>query len=513
MWGIGLIFGGFLLLCSVGVSAQTPTATPLPAAQSLATPTSANLVIHVVQRGETLFHIAQLYGTTVDYLTEINGITNAGSILVGQRLLVPTSAPAESPQSVQTHIVQPGETLGGIANRNGVDVNTLMQLNHLANANQLYAGQSLSIPSQTTADIPPDIASAATAISPTATQSAGSAVPTIAPTESGVPTIGNVYTVQAGESLFQIATRYGLTVNDLVTANLLDDPMLIYAGQTLIIPDAAGQQSTLELPAPVIDLQVKPLLFIEGETGSLRLTTSQAATISGIFLEQTLHIVSSQDQREHSLIVGIPIDTEANVYPMSLMIDTGVQKIPLVFNIRVLSGGYLSQNLSVSDDLAPLLAAAPQKYELDLLARVTSDFHAEQYYSGSFGLPAAAPMNAMFGTHRSYNGGTLSSYHTGADFASVPGSPVLAAAMGRVVLADLLNIRGNTIVLDHGRGVFSVYCHLSEIDVQLGQLVDIGQVMGATGSTGRITGPHLHWEVWINGVPVNPLQWLQQSFP
>ena len=68
-------------------------------------------------------------------------------------------------------------------------------------------------------------------------------------------------------------------------------------------------------------------------------------------------------------------------------------------------------------------------------------------------------------------------------------------------------------MLDHGRGVFTVYCHLSESNVQLGQVVDVGQVIGAAGSTGRITGPHLHWEVWVNGVAVNPLQWLQQSFP
>jgi len=509
MRGIGVVFGGLLMMCSVGVRAQTPppmTSTPTPEVQSTLTPTSANLVIHVVQRGETLFHISQLYDTTVDYLADINGITNAGSIQVGQRILVPTSAPMEPFGDVQTHIVQPGETLGGIANRSGVDVNTLMQLNHLANANQLYAGQSLLISGQPTPESAPNVAaSAVTSPAPTSAVTANS--------DSGVPTIGDVYTVQAGESLFQIATRYGLTVNDLVTANTLGDPTLIYAGQTLIIPGAAGQETALELPTPVTDLHVKPLLFVEGETGSVRLTTSQAAVISGTFLDQELHVVSSADQLEHSLIVGIPVDTVENVYPMSLMIDTGAQKVPLVFNIRVLSGGYLSQDLTVSAELAPLLAAAPQKYELDLLSRVTSDFHPEQFYSGSFGLPAAAPMNAVFGTHRSYNGGALSSYHTGADFASAPGSPVLAAAMGKVVLADLLNIRGNTIVLDHGRGIFTVYCHLSEIDVQLGQVVDIGQVMGATGSTGRITGPHLHWEVWVNGVAVNPLQWLQVSFP
>lgn len=493
---------GVILMLGWAVSAQAqtppPTSTDTPPVTPTAAPPASNLAIHVVQRGETLFTIAQAYGTTVDYLVDVNGIVDAGSILVGQRLLIPTS-PEPTPATI-SHTVQPGETLGGIANRYSVDVATLMQLNHLTNANQLYAGQELLISNQPEAATQEPAATAEALVS-------------VASAENGIPTIGNLYTVQAGETLYQIAMRFGLTVNDLVTANSLSDATLIYAGQTLIIPGASGEQTELELPAPVTDLHVTPLMFVEGETGSVSLTTSQPATMTGTFLDQELHIVSSTDGLTHTLVVGIPVFTEENVYPMSLTITAGVQTVPLVFNVRVLAGGYASQYLTVSDDLAPLLAPAPQEYELDLLKRITTPFTAEKYYSGAFGLPAAAPMNGGFGTRRSYNGGALSTYHTGADFASAPGSPVLAAAMGKVVLADLLNIRGNTIVLDHGHGIYSVYCHLSEINVQLGQIVDVGQVIGLAGSTGRITGPHLHWEVWVDGVAVNPLQWLQHEFP
>lgn len=525
MRGIRVFLSGIVLVCGIGVQAQTPPAptaiTPTPQAEQTATPTSANLAIHVVQRGETLFRIAQTYETTVDYLADVNGITNAGSILVGQRLLVPTSTSTEP--IVTTHVVLPGETLGGISNRSGVPMATLMELNNLSNPDQLYAGQILNIaapsipappPLEATPLVPETATADITATAPAPeTPAAAATAEATAVVESGLPTIGNIYTIQAGETLFQIATRFGLTVNDLVTANSLADPTLIYAGQTLIIPGPQGEQITLELPAPVTDLRVNPLMLVEGETGSIRLTTSQAATITGTFLDQELHPVSSADKLEHNILVGIPMFTESNVYPMTLTVDIGSQQIPLEFNVRVLAGGYFSQNLTVTNDLLPLLAPAPQEYELELLARITSDFHPEQYYSGAFGLPAAAPMNSSFGTRRSYNGGEISGYHTGADFASAPGSPVLAAAMGKVVLADLLNIRGNTVVLDHGRGVFTVYCHLSEVNVQLGQVVDIGQVLGQAGSTGRITGPHLHWEVWVNGIAVNPLQWLQQAFP
>ena len=121
-------------------------------------------------------------------------------------------------------------------------------------------------------------------------------------------------------------------------------------------------------------------------------------------------------------------------------------------------------------------------------------------------------MNAQYGTRRSYNGGEISSYHSGADFASAPSTPIYAAADGVVVLADSLNIRGNTIVIDHGWGIYTLYAHQTAFNVALGDRVVTGQVIGTAGSTGRVTGPHLHWEVWVNGIPVNPITWTQTFF-
>ena len=80
-------------------------------------------------------------------------------------------------------------------------------------------------------------------------------------------------------------------------------------------------------------------------------------------------------------------------------------------------------------------------------------------------------------------------------------------------MADTLNIRGNAVVIDHGWGVYTLYAHMSSILVSLGDIVQTGQVIGLAGTTGRSTGPHLHWEVWVHGVPVNPLQWLQSALP
>ncbi|HEX9893572.1 MAG TPA: M23 family metallopeptidase, partial [Gemmatimonadales bacterium] len=120
---------------------------------------------------------------------------------------------------------------------------------------------------------------------------------------------------------------------------------------------------------------------------------------------------------------------------------------------------------------------------------------------------------SVFGTRRSYNGSEFIYYHTGLDLYGSSTTPVLAPAAGRVAFASLLTVRGNTTYIDHGWGVFSGFLHQSEILVQPGELVEPGQIVGYVGGTGRVTGPHLHWEVWVGGVPVDPLTWTRSAFP
>src|SRR5690606_8104908 len=129
------------------------------------------------------------------------------------------------------------------------------------------------------------------------------------------------------------------------------------------------------------------------------------------------------------------------------------------------------------------------------------------------GLPSTGAITSQFGTRRDYNGGSLNTFHSGTDFGGGPGSPVPAPAAGVVVLTESLPVRGNATVIDHGWGVFTGYWHQTEILVAVGDVVQAGQKIGTIGSTGRSTGPHLHWEMWVGGNQVNPMQWVQQSFP
>jgi murein DD-endopeptidase MepM/ murein hydrolase activator NlpD len=108
---------------------------------------------------------------------------------------------------------------------------------------------------------------------------------------------------------------------------------------------------------------------------------------------------------------------------------------------------------------------------------------------------------------------TIQGFHTGLDFAGGEGLQIFAPAAGRVVFAAPLTVRGNATIIDHGLGVYSGFWHQSQMLVNVGDLVQAGQVIGLVGETGRVTGAHLHWEIWVNGVQVDPLNWLNQTYP
>jgi murein DD-endopeptidase MepM/ murein hydrolase activator NlpD len=147
--------------------------------------------------------------------------------------------------------------------------------------------------------------------------------------------------------------------------------------------------------------------------------------------------------------------------------------------------------------------------EINIRAQTFAQFTPQKLWNGPFILPSDGPITAPYGDGRSYNGGPVSTYHSGTDFGAAEGSPVVAAATGRVAWAGFLAQRGNSVIIDHGGGVFTGYHHMSRIDVATGADVAQGQQVGAIGATGLATGPHLHWELIIHGVNVDPMFWTQ----
>lgn len=154
--------------------------------------------------------------------------------------------------------------------------------------------------------------------------------------------------------------------------------------------------------------------------------------------------------------------------------------------------------------------------ELDRVAQFKALVTPQKYWNGPFLKPNAGNISSQFGIRRYYNGVLAEDYyHRGVDYAGGQGSPVIAPAAGKVALvgreADGFKVHGNVVGIDHGQGVLSIFLHLSRIDVKEGDFVQPGQKIGAVGSTGASTGPHLHWGLYVNGISVDPVPWRYES--
>lgn len=152
------------------------------------------------------------------------------------------------------------------------------------------------------------------------------------------------------------------------------------------------------------------------------------------------------------------------------------------------------------------------RWEAELLQMVYSVITEKWLGEGAFERPHPGESAGNFGERRIYNGVPRSS-HSGLDIAAPYGSAVRASNSGRIVLARDLYFSGNTVILDHGLGVFSIYCHFSQLKVSRGQDVKKGDILALAGSTGRSTGPHLHWAVRIRGSRVDPQALLELGLP
>jgi murein DD-endopeptidase MepM/ murein hydrolase activator NlpD len=185
------------------------------------------------------------------------------------------------------------------------------------------------------------------------------------------------------------------------------------------------------------------------------------------------------------------------------MDDGRVEKREVV--IKVVEKKYPTTELKVEDKYvelskADLARANRESQETEAIYKVVSP---EPLWDEPFIIPIAGRTGTNFGHRRIFNGEPRAP-HAGADLRATTGTPIHATNRGRVVLAKNLFFTGNTVILDHGLGVFSLYAHLSRIDVKKGVIVDNGQVVGLAGATGRVTGPHLHWGMKVQGARVDP---------
>jgi hypothetical protein len=213
-------------------------------------------------------------------------------------------------------------------------------------------------------------------------------------------------------------------------------------------------------------------------------------------------------------LLAVPMEQRIRDYPITVTVyRADGESMTWEGTVKVASGEFIREPAFVlPSDKFHLLDMSVQENEDARLNSIYSVVTPERFWEGQFSLPANAPTTSPFGSVRDFNDGSTRR-HTGYDFRMAVGTPVKASASGRVVYARPLDIHGTNVIIDHGWGVFSNYSHLSQLFVVPGQIVLQGEVIGLSGNTGRSTGPHLHWEIAVNGVLINPMDFIRLKLP
>jgi murein DD-endopeptidase MepM/ murein hydrolase activator NlpD len=209
-----------------------------------------------------------------------------------------------------------------------------------------------------------------------------------------------------------------------------------------------------------------------------------------------------QEDGEFLALVPVSVNVKPGPHPLAIVDST--EAILHQTEVRVIDAKFPRQNIRATSGMKAL---EPVPGEMEAMRDLQNTVSPERYWADTLINPVQNCMTSPFGVARYHNGKPTGSYHRGVDLRSPEGRPVRAPAAGIVKIARMFRLHGGTVGLDHGQGVTSSYIHLSKTAVNEGQRVKQGEIVGYVGSTGFSTAPHLHWGLYVHGVPVNPKQW------
>jgi murein DD-endopeptidase MepM/ murein hydrolase activator NlpD len=321
------------------------------------------------------------------------------------------------------------------------------------------------------------------------------------------PLAVQTYVVQPGDTLSQIADRFQVDSAALATANGLKDPDHIEVGQRLKVDLPSSFPTVFPPGGDLSRVQLWPWPPIQGQTLAVWLEARRPVSFE-LRLDGTAYPVISQGRRGWAL-VSIPSLTPPGDETLTVTAGDTVVAIPVPIEAGTFDMYHIPAEVSrpILDQAQKVRAEAARLTAL-CSSRSATGWTPRSRFSSP--LEGVFPRSSPYGSRRTYEPDPTVSAHEGEDYSAPAGTPVNAPAAGFVVLAEPLFVRGNAVVLDHGSGVFTGYWHLQELAVHPGDRVEAGQLLGRVGSTGLSTGAHLHWELRVGGVAVDPLQWVEE---
>lgn len=250
-------------------------------------------------------------------------------------------------------------------------------------------------------------------------------------------------------------------------------------------------------------------LVVPGGIAAIPVASLQQAAPE-VYYEQNRVLVTKRDQQWLAL-VGIGLATPPGM--QKIRVNNGQTQTELSF--LVLDKHYPEQRLTIEnkrmvDEMTPadLKRIESEKITQELIKSTWSLAEADTHFSA----PVDGRLSSLFGLQRYFNN-VPRQPHNGLDIAAPAGTAILAPASGKVIGTGSFFFNGNSVFLDHGQGLISVYLHMSKIEVETGQILQAGQRLGTVGATGRVTGPHLHWIIYLNKQAVDPALFISEDLP
>jgi murein DD-endopeptidase MepM/ murein hydrolase activator NlpD len=255
----------------------------------------------------------------------------------------------------------------------------------------------------------------------------------------------------------------------------------------------------LTLPVCAQSFRAAPQKIIQGEVIKL------ATGVDAVSVRLNGKTVPLFPQAGGQRLGLMPVDVLAKPGPYTLEFLDAKEIVLDKAPITVLDAHYRRENISIAPAISSLKPSPGEQETVSAFKRSVSQ---ERYWKEPFTPPVHGCVTSPFGSMRLHNGKPTGDFHAGVDQRGAAGTPIHPITAGVVKLIQKYNLRGGTVAIDHGQGVETIYLHMSAFAAKEGQRVTPADVIGYIGSTGRSTGPHVHWTLYVNGQAVNPSQWM-----